>query len=163
MNYRFGYWFGYTAQNMKFSFKGFFSKCDQIRSFLRIWSLLLKKSLVKNFIFCAVLTVDLDNLSMLSKSFRHECFHVAFYIANVSIWELLHMSFTIFNILDNFQPLTCFIMPSPDMKMLLLYLFSTASELHDLSFYAFSTATRLIFNGVPSRSHRVSFKYKFDS
>ena len=54
-------------------------------------------------------------------------------------------------------------MPSPDMKMLLLYLFSAASELHDLSFYAFSTATRLIFNGVPSRSHRVSFKYKFDS
>ena len=114
---------------MKFSLKGFFSKCDQICSFLRIWSLLLKKSLVKNFIFCAVLTVDLDNLSMLSKSFLHECFHVAFYRANVSIWELLHMSFTIFNILDNFQPLTCFIMPSPDMKMLLLYLFSAASEL----------------------------------
>ena len=30
--------------------KDFFSKCDQIRSFLRIWSHLLKKSLMKNFI-----------------------------------------------------------------------------------------------------------------
>ena len=42
----------YTAQNMKFSIKEFFSKCDQICSFLRIWSDLLKKSLIENFIFC---------------------------------------------------------------------------------------------------------------
>ena len=39
---------------MKFSIKDFLSKCDQIRSFLRIWSHLLKKSLMENFIFCAV-------------------------------------------------------------------------------------------------------------
>ena len=39
---------------MKFSIKDFFSKCDQIRSFLRTWSHLLKKSLIENFIFCAV-------------------------------------------------------------------------------------------------------------
>ena len=32
----------------------FFSKCDQIRSFLRIWSHLLKKYIMENFIFCAV-------------------------------------------------------------------------------------------------------------
>ena len=44
-----------TAQKMKFSIKDFFSKCDQIRSFLQIWSHLLKKSLMKNFIFCAVI------------------------------------------------------------------------------------------------------------
>ena len=43
-----------TAQKMKFSIKNFFSKCDQICSFLRIWSHLLKKSLMENFIFCAV-------------------------------------------------------------------------------------------------------------
>ena len=36
------------------SFKSFFSKCDQIYSFLRIWSHLLKKSLMENFTFCAV-------------------------------------------------------------------------------------------------------------
>ena len=33
----------------------FFSKCDQIRRNLQIWSHLLKKSLMENFIFCAVL------------------------------------------------------------------------------------------------------------
>ena len=35
-----------TAQKMKFSIKDFFCKCDQIRSFLRIWS--------KRVTFCAV-------------------------------------------------------------------------------------------------------------
>ena len=43
-----------TTQKMKFSIKDCFSKCDQIRSFLRIWSHLLKKSLMESFIFCAV-------------------------------------------------------------------------------------------------------------
>ena len=42
------------ARKMKFSIKDFFGKCYQIRSFLRIWSYLLKKSLMENFIFCAV-------------------------------------------------------------------------------------------------------------
>ena len=39
---------------MRFSSKDFFSKCEQIGRKLRIWSHLLKKSLMKNFIFCAV-------------------------------------------------------------------------------------------------------------
>ena len=42
------------AQKMKFSITDFFSKCDQIRSFLQIWSQLLKESVMENFIFCAV-------------------------------------------------------------------------------------------------------------
>ena len=41
-------------KKMEFCIKGFFSKYDQIRSFMRIWSHLLKKSLMKTFIFCAV-------------------------------------------------------------------------------------------------------------
>ena len=45
----------YTVQKMKFSIKDFFIKYDQIRSKLRIWSHLLKKSLMENFIFCAVI------------------------------------------------------------------------------------------------------------
>ena len=45
----------YTIQKMKFSPKEFLGKCDQIRSFLRIWLHLLRKSLMENFIFCAVL------------------------------------------------------------------------------------------------------------
>ena len=44
---------------MKSSIKDFFSKYNLIRSFLhsflRIWSNLLKKSLMENFIFCAVI------------------------------------------------------------------------------------------------------------
>ena len=39
---------------MKFSIKDFFSKFDQIPSFLTILSHLLKKSLIENFIFYAV-------------------------------------------------------------------------------------------------------------
>ena len=43
-----------TAQKM-FSINVFSSKCEQISSFLRIWSHLLKKSLMENFIFlCSV-------------------------------------------------------------------------------------------------------------
>ena len=42
-----------TAQKMKFSIKDFLNKCDQICSFLRIWSHLLKKSLMENLISCA--------------------------------------------------------------------------------------------------------------
>ena len=42
---------------MKFSIRDFSSTCDKIRSFLRIWSYLLEKSLMENFIFCAVLTI----------------------------------------------------------------------------------------------------------
>ena len=43
------------CSKMKFSVTGFFSKCDQIRCFLRIWSYLPKKFLTENFLFCAVL------------------------------------------------------------------------------------------------------------
>ena len=40
---------------MKFSIKDFLSKGDQIRRKLRIWSNLLKKSLIENFgVFCAM-------------------------------------------------------------------------------------------------------------
>ena len=44
-----------TTQKMKFSIKDFFSKCDQISSFLRVWLHSLKKSLMKNYIFCAAI------------------------------------------------------------------------------------------------------------
>ena len=47
----------------------FFSKCDQIRSFLRIWSYLMKKTLMENFIFRAVCVTEILRLLTL-KSFR---------------------------------------------------------------------------------------------
>ena len=42
------------SQKMKFSIKYFFSKCDQICRNLRIWSHLLTKSSMENFVFRAV-------------------------------------------------------------------------------------------------------------
>ena len=41
----------HSTKKKRFSIKDFFSKYDQIRRKLRIWSHLLKKSLMKNFIF----------------------------------------------------------------------------------------------------------------
>ena len=55
---------------MKSSIKDFFSKCEQIRSFPWIWSHLLKKSLMENFIFCAVgitLNLELDDSCWIRK------------------------------------------------------------------------------------------------
>ena len=43
-----------AAQKIKFPIKDFSSKCDQFRKNLRIWSHLLEKFLIENFIFCAV-------------------------------------------------------------------------------------------------------------
>ena len=40
-----------TAQKMTFYITDFFSQCDQISSFLRIWSHLLKKFAMENFSF----------------------------------------------------------------------------------------------------------------
>ena len=40
--------------------KKFFSKCDQIRSFLWIWSHLLLKSSMEIFSFCAVVIIEWD-------------------------------------------------------------------------------------------------------
>ena len=62
-----------TAQKMKFFIKNLFSKCDQIRQKLRIWSHLLKKSLIENLFFC---TVDILQLEMMQIFFfrtkRHQ-------------------------------------------------------------------------------------------
>ena len=43
-----------NAQKMEFPNKDFFSKCDQIRNFMRNQSHLLKKSIMENFFFCVV-------------------------------------------------------------------------------------------------------------
>ena len=45
----------YTAQKVKFSIKDFLRKDNQIPRKLRIWSHLLKKYSMENFILCAVL------------------------------------------------------------------------------------------------------------
>ena len=54
---------------MKIFIKDFFSKYDQIRRELRIWSHLPKKSLMKNFIFCAVEVLQVALYFFLLRSF----------------------------------------------------------------------------------------------
>ena len=66
----------YNAQKIKFSIKEFFSKYDHIRSFLQIWSHLPKKSLMKNFTFCAALSSPaLPNHHSMKKSFGNPAPH----------------------------------------------------------------------------------------
>ena len=49
----------------KFSIKDFFSKCDQIHSFLRIGSHLLKKFLMEHFIFlCSVWSYEIPSVRL---------------------------------------------------------------------------------------------------
>ena len=63
-------------KKMKFSMKNFSSKCDQIRRKLRIWTHSLEKSLMENFIFCAVIRCHIGfferlfNLELSSHSFH---------------------------------------------------------------------------------------------
>ena len=45
--------------------KDLFSKCDQIRSFLRIWSHLQKKYLTEDFIFCAMQRIATTEASVI--------------------------------------------------------------------------------------------------
>ena len=56
------------------SIKDFFSKYDQILSFLRIWSHLLNKSLMGNFVFSAVPSL-LRHTEMLARYMVYESLH----------------------------------------------------------------------------------------
>ena len=57
--------------------KDFFSKCDQIRSFLQIWLHLLKKSLMEN-IFCSVVSTDLDFVLDIFFNYCNKQYNVSF-------------------------------------------------------------------------------------
>ena len=63
--------------------KNFFSKYDQIRSYLRIWSHLLKKSLTENFIFRAVIP-----LRGMIKTKGRTTFSLSFYCQNTGIFTV---------------------------------------------------------------------------
>ena len=88
-------WNWHTAQKMKFSIKDFSSKSDQIRSFQRIWSHLLEKSSIENFIFCTVTEVQIWRSN-----------------TNFPAWELLFFRFPRLKYISNrifdlFQLLHC--------------------------------------------------------
>ena len=67
---------------MKFSIKDFFIKCDKIRSFLRIQSHLLKKSLMDNFIFC---TFNLISISIFFLFKSIDCVFINTFLVNFLI------------------------------------------------------------------------------
>ena len=70
---------------MKFSIKDFFSKCDQVRSFLWIWSDLLKKSLMENFILCAVVIAAPSNVVIATTS--NEIFSSTKIVNIIEFWR----------------------------------------------------------------------------
>ena len=79
-----------TAQKMKFFIKSFFSKCDKIRRKLRIWSHLLKKSLMENFIFCAVYSINIRKIHTKYSNDSNEVFlslsiHREFYLLRMLV------------------------------------------------------------------------------
>ena len=59
---------------MKFSIKKFSSRCDQIHKNLQIWSHLLEKILVENFISCEVNNSRIFNIK--NAKFSGYCFYM---------------------------------------------------------------------------------------
>ena len=73
-------------QKKKFSIKNFFSKCDQYRSFLGIWSHLLKKLLMENFIFYAVTCLKKSQCCAIDQLIKQ------YYVLQENyIWYLFHI------------------------------------------------------------------------
>ena len=97
----------YTSEKKKkkrkFFIKDFLSKCDQIRSFLRIWSHLLKKSLTKNFIFCAVLPYRIMLSIMLKIMLKKTETHPR--PSQVNVQNSFVRNFQLIKIQDNLQKL----------------------------------------------------------
>ena len=85
---------------MKFSIKDFFCKYDQICRKLRIWSHLLKKSLIKNFIFLwsdRVLSTPLKFMFQLAITNKFYWQFLQFtYSCDVSLF-ILNLSLRVFN------------------------------------------------------------------
>ena len=78
------------AQTVKFFIKDFFSKCAQIRSFLRIWSHLLKKSWMEHFIFRTVRRKCFDSVIRSTFVFRVVAILLPGNDVSVTLIRLLH-------------------------------------------------------------------------
>ena len=78
---------------MKFSIRDFFSKYDQIRSFLRIRSHLLKKSSMENFIFCVanvLLVYSIMFVILVIKQLHKQLKSVSFHPWNISFINIFN-------------------------------------------------------------------------
>ena len=92
------FFFYCTAQKMKFSIKDFFNK-----SFLQIWSHLLKKSLMENFIFlCSVGIVKVIYFSVYSPK-QANCFlNSSDIFFSQQIYQIFAFSYDSCSVLKNF-------------------------------------------------------------
>ena len=82
-----------TVQKMYFFIQDYFSKCDQIRRSFPIWSHLLNKSLMENFIFCVVWSQQQTTGDSLFQHFDSRGNISIFYIKNVNNLLLIHCFF----------------------------------------------------------------------
>ena len=97
-NLNFLIWKTLAAQKTKFSIKNCFSKYDQIRSFLQIWSHLLKKSLTENFIFlCSARKQSLTAITVFSS------IHVSISLFSASKKFFVRTSEKVSVVADSFQ------------------------------------------------------------
>ena len=75
---------------MMFSIKDFFSKCDQIHKKLQIWSHLLKKSLMENFIFCVMKILPLYGKTHVRENpYPRIIYEVLQYLLNVKLCDMI--------------------------------------------------------------------------
>ena len=124
---------------MKFCIKNFFSKCDPIRNFLRIWSHLLKKSLMENFVdrfWSLGLYYHLSQLYTKVVSTFYFCFSwwtngQSRHIANYKGVELL---LTLHVVLHGFTPLLVFL--EIDLLSVPIFFLLTVSFLYSKSLIA---------------------------
>ena len=85
--------FKHCTKKMKFSIKDIFSKCDQVPRKLRIWSYLLKKSLMENLFFCAVKII----LTIVSLTGKHA------ELINIWCWIIFKLTSVNYFWQDRFQ------------------------------------------------------------
>ena len=80
-------------KKMKFFIKNFFSKCEQIRCKLRIWSHLLKKFFMENFIFLCTVSRTLQNYLFKKKDVLHYTYSPPTPYRFVKWWTQLFLDF----------------------------------------------------------------------
>ena len=94
----------HCTKKLSFLLGDFYSKCDQIRKRLRIWSDLLKKYLMENFIFCAVIDISIKViLSYICRKKLHLqkiCETSVFWSKDVSSWWRSSWKWQLQNILS---------------------------------------------------------------
>ena len=84
-----------------FPLRIFFSKYDQVCSFLQIWSHLLKKSLMKNFIFVQWILRDLSE-QLFYRTPTNVCLYISFLVeVNSAIFTASEMYYSNFDALLN--------------------------------------------------------------